>query len=133
MNVTFQQKHIYQHNQLEMEDLLSRVPSAQPWQAGEATGREFYIFGINMLHYTKSGKASSSSNIHHSHVTVTEISRLQCLISHILSLWPEVCDIIIHNRQKPIEPKCLFLVLEEPRLRSRPREGHAECGGQLFF
>lgn len=24
-------------------------------------------------------------------------------------------------------------MLEEPRLRSRPREGHAECEGQVFF
>ncbi|WVY98807.1 hypothetical protein V8G54_030958 [Vigna mungo] len=73
-----------------------------------------------MLHNSQSGETRATTNINNKHIPIIEISGFKGFVPHVLGPMARINHMVIHNREKPIKPKRLFLVLNEPGLRRWP-------------
>ena len=74
------------------------------------------ILGVHGLDNAEGGEACATTDIDNHQIRVVQIRRLKGVLAHVLGPMPGVDHVVVHNRQKPVEPEGLLLVLDEAGL-----------------
>lgn len=90
------------------------------------------ILGMYVFNNAQCRESSPAADVHNCQPRIIQISRLKSLIPHVLGPVTRIYDMVIYYGEESVEPKCLFLVLDEAGLRRWPRRRKAASWCQRF-